>query len=326
MMKALSLFSGCLGLDLGLEAAGIKTVAHVEKDPACLATIRANKPKAVCFEDIRSVTGAEIKKRFGRIDVVPAGPPCQPFSTAGRMGAVTDPRGQMIFEFVRVVKEVKPKYFVMENVTGIYNAKVDGRVSVVDWIAKRLRAIGYSVDDWILDAYDFGVPQKRKRVIMIGSLDGHVKKPEGHRPIVSNIREVIEELEDNPGECTKFSPRVQRIMERVPEGGNWRDLTARMRREAMGNAINSSGGRSAFYRRTHRDRPSPTITTCPTQRATTLCHPTQTRPFSVRECHMIQGFPPLWKLVGSTAQKYKMLGNAVPPVLGEAIGRSLIGE
>jgi DNA (cytosine-5)-methyltransferase 1 len=313
-------------LDLGLEKAGIETVAYVEREPSCLATIRANKPKAVCFEDIRFVTGAEIVKRFGYIDLVVGGPPCQPFSTAGRMDAMNDPRGQMLLEYMRVVKEMGPKFFVMENVVGVTNAKVDGDQPVLDWMFKRLRGVGYKISHWKLNAYDYGVPQKRERIIVIGSQNGHVEKPKCHRPLVRTIRKVIEDLESEPGECAKFSDPFARIMRKVPEGGNWRDLDTRTQRRAMGGAYDSEGGRTAFYRRIHRDRPSPTLTTSPTQRATTLCHPTQTRPLSVREYGKFQGFPDSWTLVGSTAQKYRMLGNAVPLVLGEAIGRSLCRE
>jgi len=321
-MSSVSLFSGCLGMDLGLERAGIVARAFVEKDETCRETIQMNRPGVPCFDDVFSVTGAQLARAVGRVDALVGGPPCQSFSTIGRRGAMRDGRGLAMLEYLRILGEVHPRFFVMENVTGILSAEKDGK-PLMPWLLSRFERFGYSVGWWKLNANDYGVPQKRMRVIVIGSLEGRVQMPVPSTKTPPTLHDAIGDLDGDPGECARFGPSLTRFLRMIPEGGDWRSLDARNRKLAMGGAILSSGGLTAFYRRLSYDRPCPTLLTSPTQRATTLCHPRHLRPLSVAEYKRVQGFPDDWRLAGSTTQKYRQLGNAVPVALAEAVGNGV---
>ncbi len=316
MFRSLSLFSGCMGMDLGLEMAGIKTVVYVDRDPVCRETIRRHHPRAKIFDDVFS----EEMRQFvqgQRIDVVVGGPPCQTFSTIGKRQFLNDERGKALLGFVEVVELVKPRFFILENVTGILSAN-DGKV--VRQIRRRFVAAGYSITSAVLDAAAFGTPQYRKRLMIIGRRGRRgVDLPEGTSSR-KTLRQAIGDLEDDPGECLTFPPSIAKVMPKIPAGGCWKSLKPKEQDRAMGKAIRSSGGMTAFYRRLSYDRPSPTLLTSPTQRATTLCHPVKDRPLSIAEYKRIQGFPDDWYVAGSVRDRYRQLGNALPVLLGKALG------
>jgi DNA (cytosine-5)-methyltransferase 1 len=140
------------------------------------------------------------------------------------------------------------------------------------------------------------------------------------------VGEVIRDLEDNPGECGTLPPDRKKYLKMVPEGGNWRDLPKEVIPAAMGGAYESGGGKVGFYRRLTYSQPSPTITTAPAQKATMLCHPTKDRPLSVKEYARIQQFPEDWVFTGTTAAKYKQIGNAVPVMMSYHIAIALLRQ
>ena len=131
-------------------------------------------------------------------------------------------------------------------------------------------------------------------------------------------------MEFDQGECATLSEERLKFLKMVPEGGNWRDLPEDIIPIAMGGAYKSGGGKVGFYRRLSYDQPSPTVVTSPVQKATMMCHPTQNRPLSVKEYARIQQFPDDWVFTGTTAAKYRQIGNAVPVGLAEAIGKAVI--
>jgi DNA (cytosine-5)-methyltransferase 1 len=347
-----SLFSGAMGLDLGLEAAGLQVRVAVEANPVAAATIRRNRPalplierpiEHVSTEEILEAAGLEV----GEALVVSAGPSCQTFSTAGRRQSVAEPRGMLFRHFLRVVTEAKPRFFVMENVRGIMSSAVVHRPlaqrgpgfpplapeeqygSAFALILDELRATGYSVFFDLMNAADYGVPQRRDRLMFIGSRDGqrvilprptHAERPEQGRPPWATLRSALEGLEDPAPEFTEIAPGKRRYMTLVPEGGNWRDLPVELQAGALGSAYVSWGGRTGFFRRLAWDAPTPALTTRPDSKATMLCHPTQLRPLTVREYARVQQFPDDWQFEGSPAQKYQQIGNAVPAGLGHLIG------
>ncbi len=324
LLTSVSLFSGCMGLDLGLEAAGIETVACVESDAVCRETIRVNRPEIPCLPDVCAVTGAELERTVSKpIDVMVGGPPCQSFSTMGHRAALADGRGRLIMQYLRLLGEIRPRVFALENVVGLLYAERNGR-PLLPWLVAQFEKLGYTVGWWKLDATDYGSPQMRQRIIVVGSLSGTVRKPEPCAPKVMRVGDVIEDLEDRPGECGSFGARTVRFLKKIPEGGNWRALRRSDQKIALGNANPSSGGLCGYYRRLSYDKPSPTLLTSPTQKATLLCHPKKERPLSILEYARIQGFPARWHLAGGTAQKYRQLGNAVPVTLAEAIGTALV--
>jgi len=345
-----SLFSGSLGLDLGLERAGFRIAVAVESNRFAAETIRRNRPDIkVIDRDIREVSADEIlaaaKLSRGQVAVVTGGPSCQSFSTAGGRESLGDPRGGLFREFLRIVRGVEPRFFVMENVRGILSAAVRHRPlaergpgfppldedellgSALKVVVRSLGRVGYRVVFDLVNAASYGVPQSRHRVVFLGSRDGEdVRIPAATHSegIWRTLRDAIGDLDDLSPEFTKLPSGKAKYLRLIPEGGNWRDLPVRLQKKALGRAYDSWGGRSGFFRRLAWDAPSPALTTKPDSKATVLCHPEELRPLSVREYARIQQFPDDWTFAGGTPQKYKMIGNAVPLGLGEAIGRALV--
>jgi DNA (cytosine-5)-methyltransferase 1 len=132
------------------------------------------------------------------------------------------------------------------------------------------------------------------------------------------------DLIDNCGPHANFSPKINRFLDMIPEGGNWKSLPAHLTKEAMGGAYASGGGKVGFYRRLSFSEPAPTLVTSPIQKATMLCHPRESRPLSVREYARIQQFPDTWKFEGRVSDCYRQIGNAVPIPLGRALGEMLV--
>ena len=352
----ISLFSGAMGLDLGLEAAGLEIALALECDSFPAATIVRNRPLLPLIdrpiEDVSSLEILEMAQLApGEPFAVVGGPSCQFFSTAGRRKSLGDPRSEMFKHFVRVICDTRPKFFVMENVKGLLSAAVRHRPliqrgpgyppleeeeqlgSAFGVFAQTLRDLGYYCVFDVLNAADYGVPQTRQRLVIVGSRDGKkVRMPEPtHNSEGADglkkwrtLSEALKGLVEDEPEYYPFCPARERFLKLIPEGGNWRQLPEELRSEALGRAFQSWGGRSGFFRRLSRQRPSPALTTRPDSKATTLCHPTQLRPLTVGECARIQQFPDDWVFEGTVRKKYEQVGNAVPIGLGTAIGNALI--
>ncbi len=341
-MRAISLFSGAMGLDIGLMKAGIKIEIGQDFDTDCVRTMAANGHKGL-LGDIKNVAPemllAETNMNVGEPFLICGGPPCQPFSTAGKRMGINDPRGSLFLDFVRMIDAIRPRFFVMENVKGLMSAPLkdeEGKntdTKVFDVILEEFKKLNYKTVYGVLDAVNYGVPQFRERFVLIGSRDNeniflpvptHFHVHQNNDCRWRTLGEVIGDLENENGECAAFSENRLKYLRMVPEGGNWKDLPEDMIEEAMGGAYRSGGGKVGFYRRLSYSQPSPTIVTIPVQKATMMCHPTKDRPLSVAEYARIQQFPDNWKFVGTTASKYKQIGNAVPVGLAQAIGEMLV--
>lgn len=346
----ISLFSGAMGLDLGLAEAGLKVVIGQDLDPACVATMRINGHKAL-DGDIREIKEADLLEQAGLARGEPflicGGPPCQPFSTAGKRLGINDPRGSLFMDFIRMIDYIRPRFFIMENVKGITSAPLkhiplaerdkgdpeQQAGTVLDVILSEFDKLGYKTVYGLLDAVNYGVPQFRERFVLIGSRDKeavfmpfptHFQKHQDPRYRWRTLQDVVRDLEPDCGECAAFSKDRLAYLQLVPEGGNWRDLPEDVRKEAMGGAYGSGGGKVGFYRRLSYSQPSPTLVTSPVQKATMMCHPTQDRPLSIREYARIQQFPDDWKFTGTTVAKYRQIGNAVPVGLAAALGKAVL--
>jgi DNA (cytosine-5)-methyltransferase 1 len=346
-----------MGLDLGLKEAGLEIRISQDIDPWCAKTAEANNHQCI-LGDIRELIAKDPECHFllkpsGLLPEEPfavvGGPPCQPFSTAGRRLGTNDPRGSLFMEFIHVIRVVRPRFFVMENVKGLLSVAIKHRSlkdrnelpmepeelpgSAFEVIKNSFNELGYKIVYGILDAVHYGVPQFRERLVIIGSRDHEdifLPKPthfQVHQDPLHRwrtVREAIEDLESNPGPCASFSADRIRFLRMIPMGGNWRNLPEDVIPIAMGGAYKSGGGKAGFYRRLDYNQPSPTLVTSPVQKATMLCHPTQDRPLSVREYARIQQFPDDWKIEGNLSDCYRQIGNAVPIGLGKAIGQMLV--
>lgn len=364
----LSLFSGGMGLDLGLEQTGrFKPLACVEMVPAFCETIRTNRDAGrisnrdlkVYEGDVRDLDAsqvmAELGLKPGELDLLTGGPPCQSFSTTGKRGTVQDPRGTLLWHYLRFVEALQPKMFVMENVRGLMSAALRHRPikdrpekggppleedeqpgSVIRLFIKDLHD-SYRLDCFEVNAVNYGAPQLRERAIFIGNrFNRLVEFPEPTHgqddgkpatwfdgPRLGPFRtlgDALEGLNDPDPVVMDFSPRKKRFLSMVPPGGNWRSLPEDIARESMGKAFLAKGGRSGWWRRLSLDLPAPTIVTMPNHAGTALCHPTETRALTLRECARVQEFADDWEFCGKTVERYTQVGNAVPVRLGRICG------
>lgn len=349
--NAISLFSGAMGLDLGIEKAGFDIKVCVEIDKWAVQTIKKNTNIPVIDKDINTVCCDEILKTAGLkkedVTLVVGGPPCQAFSTAGKQRGLADFRGNVILQYLRVVTDIRPKYFILENVRGLLSAKLnyvpdeyleyenikDIKGSVLHFIVSEFKKLGYKISYALLNAANYGVPEKRERIIIIGHIGERVPIPspthseDGDYGTMKwvTLGDVIGDLSHRSDlHYIPLRMKIEPFMALLKEGQNWRDLPQEKAEEAMGKAYKLSGGKTGFLRRLTFSEPSPTLVTSPTMPATLLCHPTELRPLSVEEYARIQQFPDTWKFEGRIEKIYKQIGNAVPVGLGYAVGHQVM--
>jgi len=328
-MKYISLFSGAMGLDIGLEHSGLSCDLCVERDRTSISTIGLNRPKTPLIIDV-SILGRPILNSHKECFLVAGGPPCQAFSTSGRRKAFDDPRGVLLLEFGRVVDIVRPRFFVFENVKGLLSARLNDGGSILEYVLDGYREMGYKVVHGVLDAVDYGVPQFRERLFVIGSRDGediflpkptHFKHHQDPAYRWKTLASAISDIED-PGPCAEFPEEKRVWLGKIPEGGNWKDLSDEDAVKALKHTP-VGGGNTGYLRRLSYSEPSPTLLTSPTQKSTLFCHPTKDRPLSVKEYARIQQFPDDWLFYGTLAEQYRQIGNAVPIGLAKTIGQAI---
>lgn len=369
-ITAISLFTGAGGLDLGLGRTGaFKLLACVEKNATFCETLRRNRDRGLFGDAETQILDADLSAlspdtlmesvglSAGDVDLVVGGPPCQSFSTAGRRRTVADPRGTLVWDFLRFVEALRPKAFLMENVRGLLSAALRHRPiaerpgrggpslapdetpgSVMQQWVDDLLQIGppsYRVDLFEVNAVNYGAPQLRERVLVFGNRLGHVVEfpvpthgPPGsaQQQLLSGTQpfrtlgDALGEFVDNDPALLDFSPRKKRYLSLVPPGGNWRSLPDEVAQESMGRAYLAKGGRSGWWRRLAWDLPCPTIVTMPNHASTSMCHPYETRVLSIAEFARVQEFPVGWTFAGTVQEQMTQVGNAVPIRLGEVAG------
>jgi len=315
--SVVELFAGAGGTALGFHNAGLKHDILVEIDKDCVSTLKGNGIGWKVFHgDVRDFNIDGL-----RPDVVEGGFPCQAFSYAGKGLGFGDTRGTLFFEFIKVVDKLKPKIAVGENVRGLVNH--DNKRTLATMV-NELEKIGYDVAWKVLRAQYLDVPQKRERLIIIG-----VKKGLGlpilypkEKDYTISLREALKGCPKSEGQ--EYPEKKKYVLSKVPPGGYWKDLPINLQKEYMMKSFYLGGGKTGMARRLSWDEPSLTLTCSPAQKQTERCHPKETRPLTVREYARIQTFPDSWEFVGSTASKYRQIGNAVPVNLGYHIGRCLI--
>lgn len=326
---SIELFAGAGGLALGLEKAGFEHILLNENDHDACDTLRTNRPHwNIIEEDIHKV---DFTPYHGKVDFLSGGFPCQAFSYAGKQGGFKDTRGTLFFELARAVQAIQPKVFMGENVKGLA-AHDNGRTLEV--IKNTIEELGYTlVEPRVLKAIKYNVPQKRERLILIAIRNDIADKVQFNWPSpskrVMTLRDAFFKGDlfdsDVPISAGQLYPQKKyEVLKLVPMGGDWRDLPIEVQKEYMGGSFYLGGGKTGMARRLSLDEPSLTLTCAPAQKQTERCHPTETRPLSIREYARIQTFPDEWDFRGSLASQYKQIGNAVPVNLAYAIGRSII--
>lgn len=351
-LNAISLFSGAMGLDLGIEKAGFTIKVCCEMNKHACDTIRLNTNIPVVEGDISEIPTSQILHAANLeakdVDLIVGGPPCQAFSSAGRQRGLADLRGNVIIEYLRIVSDIRPKFFILENVRGLLSAKlniipfgfeqysnlVDKNGSVLFFLSEKFKELGYTISFALFNAANYGVPQIRERMIIFGHLGDeriplpnptHSENGENELYPWVTLKEAIEGLPAvRDSEFIPLREKTKKYMSILEDGQNWTDLPKNLAQEAMGKAYFLQGGKTGFLRRLALNRPAPTLVTSPTMPATLLCHPTELRPLSIREYARIQQFPDTWKFSGKIIDIYKQIGNAVPVGLGYMAGKNII--
>lgn len=333
-LHVVDFFSGCGGTSLGFRNAGLKIAAGIDYDPHSAATFRQNFPEATFFEtDIRALSPSAIRRAVGDRPMLFSGcAPCQPFSRQNQQRSVDDPRRSLLLEFQRFVLKLRPAYVVVENVPGAQ--RIAGEAAPFAAFTAKLRRVGYDVESDVLRAGDFGVPQKRRRLVIVASLDDAARLPFAGDDATekTTVRSAIGHLPQleagavdpqDPDHATMrlSSLNLQRIQS-TPEGGGRGDWPERLRLECH----QDHAGHSDVYGRMSWDRPASGLTTrCLSYSNGRFGHPEQDRAISAREAACLQTFPDDFAFCGPLTEKGRQIGNAVPPKFAQRIVEALLG-
>lgn len=326
--KSIELFAGAGGLALGLEQAGFSHIGLIECDKDAAKTLKTNrKTWNVICEDIEEVAKRDLEKEFNikkkELDLISGGSPCQSFSYAGKRLGLNDVRGTMFYHYAVFLNKLQPKMFLFENVKGLLSHDAGKTFNIILNIFKEE---GYEVFYEVLNAWDYGVAQKRERLIVIGIRKDLARKnifsyPKKHtyKPV---LRDILKDVPKSEG--AKYSKTKKEIFSLVPQGGYWKDIPEEIAKEYMKSCWNMGGGRTGILRRLSLDEPSLTVLTTPQMKQTERCHPLEVRPFTIRENARIQSFPDDWIFTGCLFSQYRQIGNAVPCNLAKEVGLKII--
>lgn len=329
--SVLSLFSGAGGMDRGLEAAGYRHVGMVEIDPTAAQTLSLNRPEwkmlssGDVLEAARELRPEHVGLAVGELDLLAGGPPCQPFSLAAQWAAsgrrgMADDRANTVHATMSLVRTFLPRALLMENVLGF----VRGRHSALDYLQGQLRdisdsaGVGYTLHWRLMNAADYGVPQNRRRAIVVAVRDDldflwpsatHATRPLTAWDAIGDLNESVPLV---------ASGRWASLLPSVPEGQNYQYLTSKGEGEEL------FGYRTKYWNfllKLAKDLPSWTLAASPGP-STGPFH-WDNRPLTAREQLRLQSFPDDWSLAGDYRAQTKQAGNATPPVLAETLGRAI---
>lgn len=336
-ISAIDLFCGAGGLSFGLQQAGVLIAGGFDNDGGCRHPYEANIGASFFESDVRQVNPANLTALWPEdsVRVLAGCAPCQPFSSY-RRGKDTskDERWPLLDAFGALVKSTLPDVVTMENVPRVVNSLVYER------FVELLTSADYEVSSKVCFCPEYGLPQRRRRLVLIASRIGRIDVPEGSyaKDQFVTVKDTIQSLPKvGSGEVDPEDPlhrsrslselNLQRIRASTP-GGSWRDWPESLRAPCHRRATGDSFG--SVYARMEWDAPSPTITTQAYNFGTgRFGHPEQDRPITIREAAMLQGFPRTYAFVPDTSKVElstlcRMIGNAVPPPLGRAVGTAIV--
>ena len=319
-LRAIDLFCGCGGLTLGLKQAGFSVVGGVECNELAVETYKANHPEVYVWdEDICGLTAQRVKRKLnlrkGELDLLAGCPPCQGFSTMRTLNGgyiIEDDRNDLVFQFMRFVEDLAPKAVMMENVPGLAKDK-----RFVE-LCERLEALGYEINHAVLDAADYGVPQRRRRTILLASKGMKIEfaKPTERTTVASAIKDLPaagssgDPLHDLP---ERRSKKVKEMISLVPKnGGSRRDLPKKYQLECH----KKCDGFKDVYGRMAWNKPAPTITSgCTNPSKGRFLHPEENRAITLREAALLQTFPADYYFAATAGKGANslLIGNALPP-------------
>lgn len=330
------LFCGAGGLSLGLKAAGLSVGGAFELDARAVATYAKNIGDHVFELDVTGLDARRVRRltglRRGEPAVLAGGPPCQGFSVQ-RRGGDDDPRNRLVFDFLRLVEDLAPQIFVMENVPALQKRRE------FESFTAHVEQLGYRLHTAVLDAADFGVPQHRRRLVAVGERRGrrtgfsfpHAIDKRGLRTVRDAIGDLPSPITESERarhianhELGNISEINRRRISFVPEGGGRADIPEELRLPCHRVSVDKAGHRGV-YGRLAWDAPAGTITTkCNSFTRGRFAHPCEDRNITMREAARLQGFPDDFVFLGSRVDVAHQIGNAVPPPLARAIGEAIM--
>lgn len=319
MPNFLEVCSGCGGLSLGFINKGFTPLLLNDNDKNCCKTLTKNHPNVKTLHKSMTDLDEELDE-IEDLDLLMGGVPCQAFSHAGKRLGLEDDRGDLILKFGELIERLKPKVFLIENVKGLLTHEGGETLKFV--LEKLNPNDEYDIFYKLLNANNYGVPQKRERVFIVGNRlnkNFNFPNPNEYKPV---LKDVLIDCPSSPG--ITYSDSKKEIMELVPEGGCWIDLPEDIQKEYLGKSFYSGGGKRGIAKRLSMEEPCLTLTTSPSQKQTERCHPTETRPLQIREYARIQTFPDNFEFEGGINSIYKQIGNAVPVKLAEKIAESIL--
>lgn len=339
MNNFIDAFCGAGGMSLGLIDAGFEISSALDLDAMAVLTHEMNLPGMVFECDVRYVSGKALLRRSGLSDgeltLLCGGPPCQGFSMQRKDGH-QDSRNSLVSEFSRLVKEMKPRFFLFENVRAIKGIRGDRFISPM---TDELKSEGYNISPFIYEMQRYGIPQSRSRFVIVGELGGETFRHPLPNDEIKTVRDAIGDLPDPPEDGSEHpdfpnhigSNLSKKNIERfshVPPGGGWMDIPVDLMLPCHRRMLESGAKGGMWpdvYGRLEWDLPAPTITTgFDSFTRGRYGHPSKDRALTPREAARIQGFPDWFRFRGNREDVRKQIGNAVPPPLAEAIGRAIL--
>lgn len=338
-IEVVDLFCGIGGLSYGMKSHGLHILEGFDLDGTCRYAYETNTGAAFIYKDIREVTGDEIRSKYKKnaIKVLAGCAPCQPFSSYAFKNKEKDPdKYDLLYEFGRLVEEVQPDIVTMENVPAIKSFKLK---NVLGDFIQTLSDNGYRASFKIVFCPDYGVPQTRRRLVLLASKLGNIEllPPTHKKDSYVTVRQIIGDLPhltageasttDTLHRCAALGELNMRRMQATPYGGGWKDWPEELLLECHKKEEGRSFG--SVYGRMLWDEPSPTITTqCTGIGNGRFGHPEQNRAISLREAALLQTFPINYRFFSneeevSITKASRYIGNAVPPRLGEVIADSI---
>tara|TARA_B110000285_G_scaffold196601_1_gene227693 strand:- start:1064 stop:2335 length:1272 start_codon:yes stop_codon:yes gene_type:complete len=313
--------SGGGGLSCGLEKSGLKSILLNDIDKNSCKTLRLNHPDVEVFEG--SFTGIDYSKYINKCDLLCGGVPCQSFSYAGKQKGLDDKRGDLIIKFSKMINIIKPKIFMIENVKGLLTHNKGETIKYV--INECLNKNNlYNIKYKLIKCVNYGVPQKRERVIIIGvkkEYEFNFNFPKETEKIIT-IKDALKDVPKSLG--ATYPEKKLKYFKKIPPGGCWINLNVEEQKEYLGKGYYSGGGKRGILRKLSWDEPSLTILCSPAQKNTERCHPDENRPLTIRESARIQTFDDSYNFSGSLSSQYSQIGNAVPVKIGKLLGSELI--
>lgn len=336
--SVLSCFSGAGGMDLGLEAAGFRSVGCIESDELARKTLRLNRSqdewRTLAVNDVvaagETLTPSDLDLEPRELTLLSGGPPCQPFSMAAQWNqpkvGISDNRGQTVVGMLNLLERMLPAALLIENVAGFLNGKNSAERTIVEKLddINSRHGTNYQLKYWILNAADYGVPQNRRRAIAVAFRE---------LPCIAELTRPAAAFQSNPltawdaigdlelSNVPEAEGGYADLLASIPEGGNYQYLTAR----GGGADVELFGYRTrywSFLLKLRRDAPAWTLPASPGP-STGPFH-WDNRPLAIEERLALQGFPPDWKLAGTRRNAVKLVGNATPPPLAEVMGKYVL--